>query len=157
MLAAAILTVAVLGVFSMYKPGEADGSAAAGEVESIDVRSPLMDEVVSCASLLPGQLPRINVEHNTVLDAEHGLLQITTTDRLSRDVNVTIDYRNDTQCRDIPVMASIVADAVGAWQQALETQCPDLQEFLDSGATQLEGRPINRDALARYISSFCQP
>jgi len=114
----------------------------------------LTSSLVSCAALA-ADLSR-DVEHNTLIDPEHGLLSITTYDPVIQgDRTITIDYQNDPACRALPTLRLVIDDAVRTWQEDNRQECWSLTSFYEGGGTNLRGQSIDRGALLKYLQRWC--
>lgn len=121
-------------------------------------RSPLAETLVPCSQLKSSDVPDRNMERNTVLDEENGLLQIDYYTLTGDQRTISVDYVDDSSCRNIPEIRDLISETVADDDKAKKERCPRLKEIHAAAVTEeqkVKGKKIDREALGRYIKKEC--
>lgn len=145
----ASLIVAVFVVVFIFTD---DGSVTA----DAEATKPALDEtLIGCSAITSAMLPAADSPKNTVIDAEHGLLQITYRSLSGQLQTVTVDYLNDEACSQRPGIRETIEHARDVELQTQQARCDGLRNAYTHGVREIKGRPIDRGALERYLENNC--
>jgi hypothetical protein len=123
----------------------------ASQGESSATPSPL-GPAADCASLA---LPSVDGEVNTVLDKEHGVMQLSFYDKSAdTERHVTIDYKS-AACLRQPDLKRMVDHVLAAGAGAQAQACASMRAALNAGTTRVRGRQVDPAAGRRYLAESC--
>ena len=130
----------------------AGGVGAGASASPLSVAASPLGVSASCAT---APLPPQGAEVNTTLDVENRVLRYSFLNPASaQDVTVTISYE-EPACAVPPELRQLIAHTLGNEAKVRADTCASVREVLESGAANVRGRPIDRRAAERLLTTEC--